>query len=45
MGSLEVAYHLWIILRCSVSKSESTANACLPFPSLRINVTEFKKNR
>ena len=45
MDTLEVAYSLWIISRCSLSKSESTANACLPFPSLRGNVKELPEIR
>ena len=43
MGTLEVAYRLWIISRCALSKSESTVNVCLPFPSLRRNVKELSK--
>lgn len=43
MGTLEVAYLLWIFSRCSLSKSESTANVRIPFPSLRRNVKELPK--
>ena len=43
MGTLEVAYRLWIISRYALSKSKSTVYACLPFPSLRGNVKELPK--
>jgi hypothetical protein len=45
MGTLEVAYRLWIISTCALSKIESTVNACLPFPSLSRNVKELPKNK